>query len=155
MINTKENFYYNSPIGIFEFQIYENKLISLKPSEKIGLSSKENELSKKIRHQLDEYFSNKRKYFDIPILLKGTPFQKNVWEELKKIPYGKTSNYQEIANKINNKNAQRAVGNSCNKNPILIIIPCHRVIPKSAKLGGFAYNNKIKEFLLNLESKTC
>ena len=151
MNKTEEKYYYTSPIGIFEFKTYENKLVSLKPTEKINLSSKENELSRKIKTQLDEYFSNKRKNFDIPILLKGTPFQKNVWQELRKIPHGNTSNYQEIANKINNKNAQRAVGNACNKNPILIIIPCHRVIPKSAKLGGFAYNDKIKKFLLKLE----
>ena len=75
-----------------------------------------------------------------------------VWKELLKIPYGKTKSYSEIANAIGKQNAQRAVGLACNKNPIIIIIPCHRVIAKNGSIGGFAYGNTVKLKLLEIEN---
>lgn len=101
--------------------------------------------------QLNEYFLGKRQKFDIKINPTGSEFQKKVWSELLKIPYGKTKSYQKIAKAIGNPNAQRAVGSACNKNPIMIIIPCHRVISKNGKIGGFAYGNTIKQQLLEIE----
>ena len=100
----------------------------------------------------NEYFSGKRKVFDIKINPAGTDFQKLVWKELQKIPYGKTKSYSEIAAAAGNKNAQRAVSNACNKNPIMIIIPCHRVVSKNGNIGGFAYGSIIKQKLLNVEN---
>lgn len=146
-----KKFYYKSPIGILEIICENNCLISLKPVEKADKSDSETELIKEIKTQLDEYFLGKRKKFDIKINPKGTEFQKKVWMELLRIPYGKIKSYSEIAAALGNLNAQRAVGSVCNKNPIMIIIPCHRVISKNGKLSGFAYGTDIKEILLNLE----
>ena len=146
-----ETSYYKSPIGIIEIVIENNTLISLKISDKVEKSEKETDFIKDVKMQLDEYFSGKRKIFNIKINLNGTEFQKKVWRELKKIPYGKTKSYSEIAAKIGNKNVQRAVGSACNKNPIMIIVPCHRVIQKDGSIGGFAYGSEIKQKLLNIE----
>ena len=149
-----EKSYYKSPIGVLEIICEKGALISLKLVENAYNSEIKTTLIKEIKTQLDEYFSGNRKIFNIKLKLKGTDFQKIVWEELRKIPFGKTKNYSEIAAAIDNKNAQRAVGSACNKNPIMIIIPCHRVIPKNGKLGGFAYGNFIKQKLLEIENNT-
>ena len=146
-----EKFYYKSPIGILKIICENNCLISLKPVEKADKSDSETELIKEIKTQLDEYFLGKRKKFDIKINPKGTEFQKKVFGELLRIPCGKIKSYSEIAAALGNLNAQRAVGSACNKNPIMIVIPCHRVISKNGKLGGFAYGNKIKQELLETE----
>ena len=102
--------------------------------------------------QLIEYFSGNRREFDIPLKLEGTDFQKKVWQELSKIPFGETISYQQLAEKMGSKNKARAVGNANGKNPIPIIIPCHRVIEKNGKLGGFGGGLLIKQFLLELEN---
>ena len=112
----------------------------------------ETNLIKNVVHQLDEYFSGKRKNFDININPAGTPFQKLVWKGLQEISYGTTKSYSEIAELVGNRNAQRAVGLACNKNPIMIIIPCHRIIAKNGNIGGFAYGNSIKQRLIELEN---
>ncbi|MBQ8458486.1 methylated-DNA--[bacterium] len=147
--------FYKSPIGNLEIICNNNELISLKMVDKIELSNDETGFIKNIKSQLDEYFSQKRKNFDININPNGTEFQKRVWRELQNIPYGKTKSYSEIANIIGQKNAQRAVGNACNKNPIMIIIPCHRVIAKNGNVNGFAYGKNVKEKLLELEYFLC
>lgn len=101
--------------------------------------------------QLDEYFQEKRTTFSLPFKLTGTPFQLAVWKELQNIPYGKTTSYKEIAQKINKPKAYRAVGMANNKNPLPIIIPCHRVIGSNGKLIGYAGGLKLKNYLLELE----
>lgn len=146
-----EKSYFNSPIGILEIVCENNELISLKLADKSENMVCKSDFIKNVKSQLDEYFSGKRKNFDIKIALTGTDFQKRVWSELKKIPYGKTKSYREIAQNIGNENAQRAVGSACNKNPILIIIPCHRVISKNGNLTGFACGIDVKEKLLKIE----
>ncbi len=105
--------------------------------------------------QLDMYFLGKLKNFDLPLNPIGTEFQKKVWKELLNIPYGETRTYKEIATAIGNANASRAVGNANNKNPIGIIIPCHRVIGSNRKLIGYAGGLDKKEKLLNLERNFC
>lgn len=102
--------------------------------------------------QLQEYFDGNRKEFDIPIKLKGTDFQIKVWQELQKIPYGQTISYSELAKRINCPKAVRAVGGACGKNPILIIVPCHRVLGKNGNLTGFSGGIDYKEKLLILEN---
>lgn len=109
-------------------------------------------LLKKAEKQLLEYFSGSRKSFELPLNLQGTAFQKSVWQALKKIPFGKTCSYREIANKIGNTGAMRAVGNANGKNPISILIPCHRVVQSNGELGGYSGGAALKAFLLNLES---
>lgn len=101
--------------------------------------------------QLDEYFQGKRFTFDIPLQLFGTPFQKKVWTALLSIPYGETRSYKEIANAIAQPTAVRAVGNANNKNPIAIIIPCHRVIGSNGALVGYGGGIERKQQLLALE----
>lgn len=101
--------------------------------------------------QLDEYFQGKRTTFSLPFKLTGTPFKLAVWKELQNIPYGQTTSYKEIAQKINKPKAYRAVGMANNKNPLPIIIPCHRVIGSNGKLIGYAGGLKLKNYLLELE----
>lgn len=101
--------------------------------------------------QLQEYFLGQRKNFDIPIKLNGTDFQLKVWREMQKTPYGEVISYDELAKRINHPKAVRAVGGACGKNPIPIIVPCHRVIGKNGKLVGFGGGIDYKEKLLILE----
>lgn len=115
------------------------------------LIEKENGIHKKTIKQLNEYFNGKREVFDVPYELVGTPFQLKVWNTLAKIKYGKINHYQQIAMKIKNPKAQQAVGMTNGKNPISIIIPCHRVIGKDGSLTGYAGGLDKKEFLLELE----
>lgn len=114
---------------------------------------KDTNILKNAERQLSEYFSGKRNTFDLKLNSKGTDFMKKVWRELLNIPYGETRTYKEIAEKIGNPKGARAVGMANNKNPIPIIIPCHRVIGKNKKLVGYALGLDMKEFLLNLERK--
>lgn len=103
------------------------------------------------RQQLTDYFNYERKNFDIPLKLIGTEFQKNVWGNLKKIAYGKTTSYLELANSISNPQAVRAVANANGANAMSIIIPCHRVIGSNGSLGGYAGGLPAKRKLLDLE----
>ena len=147
-----EKSYYKSPIGILEIICENGELVSLKLVDYCEKSNIKTDFIKDIKNQLGEYFSGKRTTFDIKINPTGTDFQKMVWKELQNIPYGETKSYSEIAAATGNKNAQRAVGNACNKNPIMIIIPCHRVVSKNNNIGGYAYGRSIKQKLLNIEN---
>ncbi len=101
--------------------------------------------------QLTEYLEGERKNFNLPTDPQGTDFQKKVWNELKKIPYGEVRSYKQIAESTGNPRACRAVGSANNKNPIAVIIPCHRVIGADGRLVGYAGGLERKKFLLNLE----
>ena len=147
-----EKFYYKSPIGILEISLGYNVVLGLKVVKNYVKNAEPTDFFTNVATQLDEYFAGSRKLFNLQIQPEGTEFQIKVWEELIKIPYGETKSYQEIAEIIGNPNAQRAVGSACNKNPILLMIPCHRVIAKSGKLTGFAYGLDIKKHLLKLEN---
>lgn len=106
----------------------------------------------KTEKQLKEYFCGERKLFDIEYSAEGTEFQKAVWSEISKIPFGETRTYGEIAKVIGKSKSVRAVGTACGKNPIPIIIPCHRVIGANGKIGGFAFGTDLKKKLLCQES---
>ena len=103
--------------------------------------------------QLREYFSGSRKGFDLPLAPEGTDFQRTVWRELQNIPYGRTISYGELARRIGNSKASRAVGAANGSNPIPIVIPCHRVIGANGKLTGFGGGLPVKQKLLALESR--
>lgn len=103
--------------------------------------------------QLGEYFRGERKQFDLPLRMKGTPFQMEDWEALKGVPYGETATYGEIARRIGRPKATRAVGMANHNNPISIIVPCHRVIGKNGKLTGYGGGLTAKQLLLELEQK--
>lgn len=149
----KNCIYYDSPIGRLGIA-EENNEICLITFDDLpeGCRIKETPLLKKAVYELDEYFNCGRKSFDLPLSLKGTDFQIKVWYELMNIPYGKTMSYGELAEKVGNKRACRAVGMANNKNPIPIIIPCHRVIGKNGSLTGYAGGLNKKQFLLKLEN---
>jgi methylated-DNA-[protein]-cysteine S-methyltransferase len=103
--------------------------------------------------QLNEYFAGRRKSFSLKLHLVGTEFQKRVWQALRMIPFGETWSYRQLAERIGNVKASRAVGAANGKNPISIVVPCHRVIGSSGELTGFAGGLDIKARLLDLESR--
>ena len=118
-----------------------------------GLAITETPLIKKAAVQLKEYFERRRKNFDLPLLLRGTDFQLAVWKALQRIPYGETRSYKETAEMAGNHKACRAAGLANNRNPIAIIIPCHRVIGSDGSLTGYGGGLDIKQYLLELEKK--
>lgn len=142
---------YNSIIGDIFISADENFLLSVQFVNHNFIENQENKIIRQTIKQFDEYFRGKRKKFELPLNPKGTEFQKKVWLQLMNIPYGKTATYKDIATLTGNTNASRAVGNANNKNPIAIIIPCHRVIGSNNKLTGYAGGLDKKEKLLNLE----
>lgn len=103
--------------------------------------------------QLREYFAGKRETFDVPLALKGTPFQLDVWRELMNIPYGHTISYAELASRIGRPSAVRAVGAANGANPIPVIVPCHRVIGANGSLTGYGGGIQRKQWLLALEGR--
>jgi methylated-DNA-[protein]-cysteine S-methyltransferase len=113
---------------------------------------KSQEILRQTVRQLEEYFAGKRREFDLPLDVQGTEFQKSVWNQLSKIPYGKTCSCRDIAKRVKNDRAVRAVGTASGRNPLSIIVPCHRVIGADGKLAGYAGGLDIKSKLLALES---
>jgi methylated-DNA-[protein]-cysteine S-methyltransferase len=112
----------------------------------------EPELIRRAFAQIEEYLAGKRKRFDLPLHAEGTPFMRRVWDELCKIPYGKTRSYKDVAIAIGQPGAMRAVGMANNRNPIALIIPCHRVIGADGSLTGFGGGLDVKRYLLDLEA---
>lgn len=146
--------YYSSPIGRLGIVDDGNGICQITFYDvNNDYIEKKTELITIAVNQLEEYFNEKRKIFDLPLSIDGTKFQLSVWNELLKIPYGKTVTYSDIASKINNPKAVRAVGMANNKNKIPIVIPCHRVIGKDGSLTGYAGGIYIKKKLLDLERK--
>lgn len=154
--------YYNSPIGTIEIKGVAKGITSVQFVEKQiennnyiceGYNKKIYPVIVQCRNQLEEYFNGSRKDFQLDIILKGTSFQNKVWKELIKIPFGTTVSYKYIAEAVGSSKAFRAVGNANNKNPITIIIPCHRVIGVNNKLVGYGGGLWRKEWLLNHEKK--
>ncbi|HJO95532.1 MAG TPA: methylated-DNA--[protein]-cysteine S-methyltransferase [Victivallales bacterium] len=115
------------------------------------IEDKDNEVLKDAVEQLEAYFDGSLEEFDLPLAPVGTPFQESVWGALTEIPYGKLASYKDIAEKIDNPKAARAIGGANNKNPISIIIPCHRVIGANGYLVGYGGGLSVKQYLLNLE----
>jgi AraC family transcriptional regulator of adaptative response/methylated-DNA-[protein]-cysteine methyltransferase len=105
----------------------------------------------RLRVELEEYFSAKRRDFSVPMIYPGTPFQLKVWNALRAIPFGETISYEELARRVGSPSGQRAVGHANGQNPLAIVIPCHRVINKDGKLGGYGGGLWKKRLLLALE----
>lgn len=148
------NYYFKTKINNYFFTIVEEDnfitYITLDDLEIDG-NFKKSELIAKTINELEEYFKGVRTKFDIPIKLNGTEFQKIVWQEMMNIPYGSVLSYGELARKVNNPKAVRAIGSVCHKNKILILIPCHRVVAKNS-IGGFGCGVEMKIKLLELEN---
>lgn len=163
-----DSYIFESPIGLLKICEKDGKLTNLyllqnstetgslkKQSVSGGLQNPErhSELLCEAAGQIREYFAGKRKEFNLPVSLEGTSFQQRVWQALQEIPYGETRSYEDIAIAVGNKKAVRAVGQANNKNPLMIIVPCHRVIHKSGEISGFACGTDVKKYLLDLEKK--
>ena len=148
-----------SPVGKLKLVAIDKGLVAIlwenEKSGRVPLS----ELQKNDRHpillkteqQLNEYFAGQRKQFSIALDMRGTRFQKNVWDALLAIPFGETRSYGQLAKQLGNPKASRAVGAANGRNPLSIIVPCHRVIGSSGKLTGFAGGLEVKAHLLSLE----
>lgn len=146
--------YYKTKIGIIKLT-YQEKIYKIELVEEVNSINEKTSQTDKVIKEINQYLSKYRKEFSIYDLvrLEGTRFQKEVWHELQNIPYGETKSYKEIAKNIGNENAVRAVASAIGKNPLMIIIPCHRVIGSDGKMHGYAYGINSKKYLLDLESK--
>jgi methylated-DNA-[protein]-cysteine S-methyltransferase len=152
--------YFASPVGKLKLVASETGLIAIlwenenprRVPLKDLLEDNEQPILVETERQLKEYFAGKRDEFSIPLDMRGTAFQKDVWRALLAIPFGKTFSYGEIAKQLGKPNASRAVGAANGRNPISIVVPCHRVIGASGKLTGFAGGLDAKAHLLGLET---
>ncbi|CAH6782181.1 Methylated-DNA--protein-cysteine methyltransferase [Vibrio chagasii] len=149
--------YYDSPLGTVTLQANEQGLLGVwfethttKP-EDLGIQEDSFPIFQSVKDQLDRYFAGEAIQFDVPIAAKGTPFQQSVWHALTTIPYGETWSYAQLADAIGNPKAVRAVGLANGKNPVSVIVPCHRVIGKNGKLTGYAGGVERKQRLLAIE----
>jgi methylated-DNA-[protein]-cysteine S-methyltransferase len=138
------------PIKISEVDGFITELFFAKDIQEIPGEMK-TPLLENAEKQIKEYLEGTTRVFDLPLAAKGTEFQKTVWEALRRIPYGETRNYKQIAELIGRPEASRAVGMANSKNPILILTPCHRVVGSDGKLTGYAAGLEVKEQLLELE----
>lgn len=143
--------YYSSPIGLLEIKADEAYILEIIKVENVRSAGEPNYLTSLAIAQLKEYFTGNRTEFELPLAPSGTDFQKSVWAELVKIPFGKTITYSSLARAVNRPKAARAVGNAVGKNPLLIVIPCHRVVA-AAGLGGFSAGLETKKILLKHET---
>lgn len=150
--------YFKSPVGPLMLVMSEkglSRITFLTNAESVRDQNRESDKRAfgELEQQLHAYFSGELENFTVPLSPEGTPFQQKVWSELLKIPYGETISYGELARRIGNPNASRAVGLANGSNPIPIIIPCHRVIGSDGKLTGYGGGLPIKEKLLALEKR--
>ena len=153
--------YYQSPVGILKIVIkagFINEIIFLDKEEEAVfieefISKEDKDAFEKCKIQFDEYFAGKRKFFDLPVKQAGTAFQQRVWNELIKIPFGKTLSYLQLSQKIGNVKSIRAVGTANGRNNLSIVVPCHRVIGSDGSLTGYAGGLWRKQWLLEHENK--
>lgn len=155
--SSSETISINTPIGALIISAEDGAVCSIalaEPgSEPIAKENADDPVLRQAARELKEYFAGERSEFTFPMRAGGTMFQQRVWVALREIPFGETKSYGQIAAEIDNPNASRAVGMACNKNPIMIAVPCHRVVGVSGALVGYAYGTGTKQFLLYLEQK--
>jgi len=142
---------YDTILGSITFVEEGGTLVAITTHDFCEGVEQETPLIQKAFLQLSEYFRGERRKFDLSLNPRGTVFQKQVWKALLEIPYGETRSYKQIAEAIGNPKAVRAVGMANNRNPLLIVVPCHRVIGANGKLVGYGAGLDKKEFLLRLE----
>ena len=144
---------YESPIGDLAIVASDQAIIQISLVQSSDFNKDENahQLCLNCQKQLEEYFLGERETFDLPIAYEGTPFQQKVWKALQNVPYGAVTNYKELAIAVGNKRGYRAVAKALHDNPILIMIPCHRVIASNGTLSGYAAGKHAKAYLLELE----
>jgi len=143
--------HFDTPLGVMEVVALDDALLSIYFVDQVQTVHR-NAVTESAKQQLLEYFEGRRTRFDLPMAAKGTDFQKRVWDALTTIRFGETCCYADIANKINNPKAVRAVGAANGKNPMTIVVPCHRVIGSNGSLTGYAFGVERKAWLLAHES---
>ncbi len=144
---------YDTELGQFYFEYKDDIITAIKKADGINENeAKKTSITEKAFLEILEYLKGERKQFTFKYEARGTEFQKKVWSALCDIPYGQTRSYKDIAKAIGNEKASRAVGMANNKNPIIIAVPCHRVIGANGKLVGYAGGMQMKEYLLKMES---
>ncbi len=148
---------YQTLHGLFKICYHDDAITYIKFASHADRSPDEKpcELTQKAFDQLQEYFKGERQEFDLPLRFIGTEFQKKVWRALCDIPYGHTRSYKQIAAAVGNPKASRAVGMANNKNPLTIVVPCHRVIGSDGSLTGYAGGLERKTAFLELEKSLC
>ncbi len=146
---------YDSPFGRICITADEGHIKCISFGEEPEVPRREAALIKRAYAELREYYDGRRRSFDLPLAPEGTGFQKAVWQALCEIPYGETRSYGQVAESIGKPDAARAVGQACNRNPIAVMIPCHRVIGKNAELSGYAAGLSVKKGLLDLERRAA
>lgn len=148
-------YYHKFDIGWLRIESLDDAIIRIDYADAPETSDNPDKVIKQCISELNEYFSGERETFGVKIKpeIHGTPFQKSVWEELRQIPYGETISYKVLAERISGSNYSRAVANANGKNPISIIIPCHRVIASNNTLGGYTGGLNKKKLLLSVESR--
>ena len=142
--------YYPSPFGTLQIGHKDGAVVSITRAAS-SFTHDSSPVSDLANIQLQEYFLGKRRSFDFPMSPEGTPFQLSVWNELRQIPYGETRTYGQIAAAVGKPGAARAVGMACNRNPLWIVVPCHRVLGSNHALTGYAGGLDMKRALLTLE----
>jgi methylated-DNA-[protein]-cysteine S-methyltransferase len=140
--------YYQSPVGDLIIESENEKIITVNFSRDTHLEEFDTPVIGQCIRELDEYFFHGRKFFTVELELRGSEFQKKVWNELLNVPYGSTLSYESIAVRIGNIKSIRAVGLANGQNPIAIIVPCHRIIGKNGELVGYGGGLENKEWLL-------
>ncbi|NQY65253.1 MAG: methylated-DNA--[protein]-cysteine S-methyltransferase [Alteromonadaceae bacterium] len=143
--------YIDSPLGLVEFKASEQGITQVIFCGNSKKAIKTNEITDSCKQQLTQYFNGERKQFDVPLDPQGTQFQQSVWHCLLQIPFGETLSYGAIADMLNNPKAVRAVGGANGRNPISLIVPCHRVIGSNGTLTGYAGGIERKLWLLKHE----
>ena len=143
---------YETELGSVTFVEEDGTLLAISTHRTFSATVQETHLIKEAHRQFSEYLEGEKKVFDLPFKMQGTEFQKRVWKALCNIPYGETRSYKQIAEAIGNPKAVRAVGMANNKNPLLVLVPCHRVIGANGQLVGYASGLEKKRFLLQLEN---
>ena len=151
MKNYIENF--ATPLGTMEVEATDDAVLSIHFVDQ-ARPEIPNAVTKVAKQQLVEYFAGDREEFDLPLSPEGTEFQRSVWQALSTIEFGTTCSYSDIANQIKNPKAVRAVGSANGKNPLTIVVPCHRVIGSNGSLTGYASGTDRKQWLLNHEANT-
>jgi len=146
--------YFESPLGLIEFKASDAGVIQVIFCGAEQGTIRTNEITAQCQIELAEYFSGDRKVFTLPLDLQGTDFQKSVWHCLSEIPFGESATYLDIAKKVNKPKGSQAVGGANGRNPISIIVPCHRVIGSNGSLTGYAGGIERKLWLLNHEGIT-
>jgi methylated-DNA-[protein]-cysteine S-methyltransferase len=145
---------FHSPVGPFVLEGDDSRLTRLGFGEPVSRQGDAESVAS-AAIQLEQYFAGDRTEFDLDLELDGTPFERRVWEEVRAIPYGETATYAEIAERIGSPKACRAVGRANGRNPIAVIVPCHRVIGSDGTLTGYAGGIELKRTLLDLERRAA